>query len=204
MGTQKEIAKKIIDKGADYILSLKENQKTLYNDVKLYIDDICKDTDVINSSSYHKTVEKGHGRIEVRKCVISEEIEWLRTKSDWKGLNGIGAIYCTIEKDGQKTNQSHYFIYSCKGLTAKQIMQHKRSHWSVENNLHWVLDMAFREDESRARKDNSAENFNVLRQIALNILKSEKTFKGGITDKQFKCLLDSRYLDKVVNNWICS
>ena len=73
MGTQKEIAKKIIDKGADYILSLKENQKTLYNDVKLYIDDICKDTDVINSSSYHKTVEKGHGRIEVRKCVISEE-----------------------------------------------------------------------------------------------------------------------------------
>lgn len=204
MGTQKEIAEKIIDKGADYILSLKENQKTLYNDVKLYIDDICKDTDVINSSSYHKTVEKGHGRIEVRKCVISEEIEWLRTKSDWKGLNGIGAIYCTIEKDGQKTNQSHYFIYSCKGLTAKQIMQHKRSHWSVENNLHWVLDMAFREDESRARKDNSAENFNVLRQIALNILKSEKTFKGGITDKQFKCLLDSRYLDKVVNNWICS
>lgn len=204
MGNQKEIAEKIIDKGADYILSLKENQKTLYNDVKLYIDDICKDTDVINSSSYHKTVEKGHGRIEVRKCVISEEIEWLRTKSDWKGLNGIGAIYCTIEKDGQKTNQSHYFIYSCKGLTAKQIMQHKRSHWSVENNLHWVLDMAFREDESRARKDNSAENFNVLRQIALNILKSEKTFKGGITDKQFKCLLDSRYLDKVVNNWICS
>lgn len=204
MGTQKEIAEKIIDKDADYILSLKENQKTLYNDVKLYIDDICKDTDVINSSSYHKTVEKGHGRIEVRKCVISEEIEWLRTKSDWKGLNGIGAIYCTIEKDGQKTNQSHYFIYSCKGLTAKQIMQHKRSHWSVENNLHWVLDMAFREDESRARKDNSAENFNVLRQIALNILKSEKTFKGGITDKQFKCLLDSRYLDKVVNNWIYS
>lgn len=204
MGTQKEIAEKIIDKGADYILSLKENQKTLYNDVKLYIDDICKDTDVINSSSYHKTVEKGHGRIEVRKCVISEEIGWLHTKADWKGLNGIGAIYCTIEKDGQKTNQSHYFIYSCKGLTAKQIMQHKRSHWSVENNLHWVLDMAFREDESRARKDNSAENFNVLRQIALNILKSEKTFKGGITDKQFKCLLDSRYLDKIVNNWICS
>ena len=73
MGTQKEIAEKIIDKGADYILSLKENQKTLYNDVKLYIDDFCKDTDVINSSSYHKTVEKGHGRIEVRKCVISEE-----------------------------------------------------------------------------------------------------------------------------------
>ena len=89
-------------------------------------------------------------------------------------------------------------------MTAKQIMKHKRSHWSIENSLHWVLDMAFREDESRARKDNSAENFNVLRQIAFNILKSEKSFKGSITDKQFKCLLDSKYLDKIVNNWICS
>lgn len=204
MGTQKEIAEKIIDKDADYILSLKENQKTLYNDVKLYIDDISKDTDVINSSAYHKTVEKGHGRIEIRKCVISEEIGWLHNKDEWKGLNGIGAIYCTIEENGKKSKQSHYFIYSCKGLTAEQIMKHKRHHWSIENSLHWVLDMAFREDESRARKDNSAENFNVLRQIALNILKSEKSFKGGITDKQFKCLLDSRYLDKIVKNWISS
>lgn len=83
-------------------------------------------------------------------------------------------------------------------------MQYKRNHWSVENSLHWVLDMAFREDDSRARKDNSAENFNVIRQIAFNILKSEKTFKGGITDKQFKGLLDERYLDKIVKNWICS
>lgn len=204
MGTQKEIAEKIIDKGADYILSLKENQKTLYNDVKLYIDDISNDKDVINSSAYHKTVEKGHGRIEIRKCVISEEIGWLHNKDEWKGLNGIGAIYCTIEENGKKSKQSHYFIYSCKGLTAEQIMKHKRHHWSIENSLHWVLDMAFREDESRARKDNSAENFNVLRQIALNILKSEKSFKGGITDKQFKCLLDSRYLDKIVRNWISS
>lgn len=204
MGTQKEIAEKIIDKDADYILSLKENQKTLYNDVKLYIDDISKDTDVINSSAYHKTVEKGHGRIEIRKCVISEEIGWLHNKDEWKGLNGIGAIYCTIEENGKESKQSHYFIYSCKGLTAEQIMKHKRHHWSIENSLHWVLDMAFREDESRARKDNSAENFNVLRQIALNILKSEKSFKGGITDKQFKCLLDSRYLDKIVKNWISS
>lgn len=92
----------------------------------------------------------------------------------------------------------------CVGLNAKQIMKYKRNHWTVENNLHWVLDMAFREDESRARKDNSAENFNVIRQIAFNILKSEKTFKGGITDKQFQCLLDSSYLDTIVMNWLCS
>lgn len=204
IGTQKEIAEKIVEKGADYILSLKENQKTLYNDIKLYLDDIVKDKEVIKSSNYHKTVEKGHGRIEIRECVISEEIGWLHNKSEWAGLHGIGAIYCEIEENGKKSKQSHYFIYSCKGMTANQIMKHKRSHWSIENCLHWVLDMAFREDESRARKDNSAENFNVLRQIAFNILKSEKSFKGSITDKQFKCLLDSKYLDKIVNNWICS
>ena len=204
MGTQKDIAEKIVSKNADYILSLKENQKTIYRDVKLYLDDILKDKDVLNSSNYHRTVEKGHGRTEKRICVISEEIGWLNNKEDWAGINGIGAIYCEVEENGQKSKQSHYFIYSCKGLTAAKFMEHKRSHWSIENKLHWILDMAFREDESRARKDNSAENFNVLRQIALNILKSEKSFKGSITDKQFKCLLDSTYLDKIVNKWICS
>ena len=83
-------------------------------------------------------------------------------------------------------------------LNAKQIMKYKRNHWTVENNLHWVLDMAFREDESRARKDNSAENFNVIRQIAFNILKSEKTFKGGITDKQFQCLLSAFWIPHIL------
>lgn len=204
MGTQKEIAQKILSKNADYILSLKENQKTLYNDTKLYLDDIRNDEDVVNSDSYHKSVEKGHGRIETRECVISEEIEWLQGKSEWVGLNGIGAIYSKIEENGAISKQNHYFIYSCKGMTAKQIMDYKRHHWSVENGLHWVLDMAFREDESRARKDNSAENFNVLRQIAFNILKSETSFKGSMSDKQFKCLLDSRYLDKITSNWIRS
>ena len=204
MGTQKEIAEKIVSKDADYILALKENQKNMYRDVMLYLDDIRNDKDVINSSNYHRSVEKGHGRIESRTCVISEEIGWLNGKEDWAGISGIGAIYCEVEEKGRKSKQRHYFIFSCKDLTAKELLEHKRSHWSIENKLHWVLDMAFREDESRARKDNSAENFNVLRQIALNILKSEKTFKGGITDKQFKCLLDSRYLDKVVNNWIYS
>ena len=204
MGTQTEIAKAIRDKEGDYILALKENQKPLYNDVKLYLDDVRQEKKLLESENYYKTVEKGHGRIETRECIISEEISWLHNKSAWKDLHGIGVIYCTIEKNGVVSKQSHYFIYSCVGLNAKQIMKYKRNHWTVENNLHWVLDMAFREDESRARKDNSAENFNVIRQIAFNILKSEKTFKGGITDKQFQCLLDSSYLDTIVMNWLCS
>ena len=204
MGTQTEIAKAIRKNEGDYILALKENQKTLYNDVKLYLDDVYHEKKLLESENYYKTIEKGHGRIETRECIISEEISWLHNKSAWKDLHGVGVIYCTIEKNGVISKQSHYFIYSCIGLNAKQIMKYKRNHWTVENNLHWVLDMAFREDESRARKDNSAENFNVIRQIAFNILKSEKTFKGGITDKQFKCLLDSSYLDLILANWICS
>lgn len=204
MGTQRSIAEKIISKGADYILSVKENQKKLYNSVKLFLDDIRSDKAVIGSNTYHKTVEKGHGRIEKRVCVISEEIGWLDGKDDWAGINGIGAIYCTVEQNGTVSEQSHYFIYSCKGLSAGQVMEYKRDHWSVENRLHWVLDMAFREDESRARSDNSDENLNVIRQIALNILKSDNSFKGSITDKQFKSLLDSFYLDKIVDCWICS
>lgn len=204
MGTQTEIAKAVRDKEGEYILALKENQKTLYNDVKLYLDDVRQEKKLLECENYYKTVEKGHGRIETRECIISEEISWLHNKSAWKDLHGIGVIYCTIEKNSVVSKQSHYFIYSCVGLNAKQIMTYKRNHWTVENNLHWVLDMAFREDESRARKDNSAENFNVIRQIAFNILKNEKTFKGGITDKQFKCLLDSSYLDLILTNWICS
>ena len=204
MGTQTEIAQAVRAKEGDYILALKENQKTLYNDVKLYLDDVHHEKKLLESENYYKTIEKGHGRIETRECIISEKISWLHNKSAWKDLHGVGVIYCTIEKKGVISKQSHYFIYSCIGLNAKQIMKYKRNHWTVENNLHWVLDMAFREDESRARKDNSAENFNVIRQIAFNILKSEKTFKGGITDKQFKCLLDSSYLDLILANWICS
>ena len=204
MGTQTEIAKAITDKQAEYILALKENQKNLYNAVKLYFDDIYAEKKLLDEVNYSKAVDKGHGRIEIRECIISEEIGWLEQRNDWEGLNGIGAIYCTIEKDGFVSKQSHYFIYSCKGSNVEQIMKYKRAHWSVENNLHWVLDMAFREDESRARADNSAENFNVLRHIAYDILKSETSFKGSMTDKQFKCLLDPSFLDKIVSNWICS
>ena len=89
-------------------------------------------------------------------------------------------------------------------MTAREFAMCKRGHWSVENSLHRVLDMVFREDESRARTDNSAENLNVFRQMAFNILKCETSFKGGISDKQFNCLLDERYLEKVVHAWICS
>ena len=204
MGTQTEIAEEIINRNADYILALKANQTSLYNDVKLFMDDIKRDHDIQNSDCYCCTIEKSHGRIEKRECFIHEEIGWITTKDRWANLRGIGAIYTQITKNGKKEKQNHYFIYSCKGLSAEKLMKCKRNHWSIENGLHWVLDMAFREDESRARNDNSAENLNILRQIAFNILKSDTSFKGGLTDKQFRCLLDAQYLEKLLTSWICS
>lgn len=203
MGTQTEIANKICEKDADYILSLKDNQPETYESVQLYFDDFVKSKDAKNEKCYAKTVNGGHGRIETRECYICEDISWLSTLSRWRNLSGIGMIKTTVEQNGETTQQNNYFIYSCKGLMPDQIMAAKRSHWGIENKLHWVLDMQFREDESRARKDNSAENLNVLRQMAFNLLKTETSVKGSFSDKQFKCMLDEKYLERVMTLW-CS
>ena len=203
MGTQTEIAKKIREKEADYILSLKANQGNLYNNVKTHMDEeinsVDKDQDKKTDNPFYAMVDsKGHGRIECRECFICEELDWLKNRSRWVDLNGVGVIRSTVEKNGETTVQYHYFIYSCKDMNAKQILQYKRDHWGIENGLHWVLDMEYREDESRARKGNSAENLNVLRHIAYNTLKCEKTFRGSIRDKQFRCSLDRQYLNTVI------
>ena len=204
MGTQTEIARKIREKGADYILSLKSNQPNLYEDVALFFEDYMKNPKDANDFTYAKTRNKGHGRIETRECYCCEEIEWLHGREKWAGLNGIGVIRSRVEQDGIASETLHYFIYSCTGKSAREIMDAKRNHWGIENGLHWVLDMQFREDESRARKDNSAENLNILRHMAYNILKSDTSVKGSFSDKQYKCLLSPDYLDKILAAWMCS
>ena len=204
MGTQTEIAKKIRSKNADYILALKSNQPNLYDDVKLFMDEYCKDAEAKSKDIYAYTIDNSHSRLEKRECFICNDIGWLANREKWTDIHGIGMIVARIEENGQISEQRHYFIYSCKNLNAAQLMKAKRNHWSIENSLHWVLNMAFREDESRARKDYSAENFNILRQLAYNILTSDKSFKGSFPDKQFMCMLDSNYLDTIISNWFCS
>ena len=204
MGTQTEIAKKITEKGADYILALKENQKTFYEDVKLFFEEYQKNPSEFAPTCRAASHSQGHGRCENRTCYICEDIEWLNGREKWSGLSGIGVIFCEIEQAGKESKQAHYFIYSRKGMTADQLLEAKRSHWAIENGLHWVLDMQFREDESRARSDNSAENLNVIRHWAYNILKTETSVKGSFSDKQFKCLLDESFLDKIVSRALCS
>ena len=197
MGTQTEIAKKIREKNADYILSLKSNQPALYNDVKLFMDEYCKDIDAKNDEIYSYTLDNSHGRFEKRECYVCNDIGWLHNREKWADLSGIGMIIAKVEEKDSVLGQKHYFIYSCKNLSAKEIMKAKRAHWGIENSLRWVLDMSFRE-ESRARKDHSAANFNALRHLAYNILKFDTSFKGSFPDKQSKCMLDTAYLYMVL------
>jgi predicted transposase YbfD/YdcC len=153
---------------------------------------------------YFSTLNNEHGRIEKREYYICNDISWLEQASQWKNLSGFGLCVSTVEQAGKVTISHNYAIYSVKNMTARQFSLCKRNHWAIENSLHWVLDMVFREDESRARKDNSAENLNVFRQMALNILRMETSFKGSISDKQFNCLLSEHYMEKLLTNWICS
>ncbi|MDK2991784.1 MAG: hypothetical protein PWP48_1017, partial [Clostridiales bacterium] len=177
-----------IDGGGDYVLALKANHANLLEDVKYYFENEVltqKKKDLKQAGQYAKKVEKGHGRIETRECYISNDVEWLEEKDKWAGLGGIGLIKSKRElSDGTVTIQDHYFLYSLKDTTAGEIMEIKRSHWSIENNLHWVLDMTFREDESRMRIKHSAENINILRKLALELIKHETSVKGSIKSKR--------------------
>lgn len=204
MGTQTEITKKITEKGADYILALKENQRTLYEDVRLFFEEYRRDPKGLDPRCCAKDYSQGHGRFESRICYICEDIGWLEGREKWSNLNGIGVIFCKVEQNERISLQAHYFIYSRKGMSASQILSAKRNHWGIENQLHWVLDMQFREDESRARANNSAENLNVLRHWAYNFLKAESSVRGSFSDKQFRCLLDEAFLDKVLLSAFCS
>ena len=202
MGTQTEIAKAIIDKEADYVLSLKENQPRLYEDVSSYMEVqmLTKPKEELSKDEYYVTTDNSHGRDEVREYYICNDIEWLE-HGKWKGMSGFGVCISTVIEHGSNTpvKSANYAIYSVKGMTAEHFAKCKRGHWSIENSLHWVLDMSFREDESRIREGNGAENFNILRHLAFNLLKLEQSKKTSITNKQFLCALDTDYLLKVLN-----
>ena len=133
--------------------------------------------------------------------LLATNIEWLNQKDDWSGLKGFGVIRSKRELNGNVSEEMSYFIYSVRSATAEKILYSKRSHWGIENSLSWVMDIAFREDESRIRMGyDAAENVNVLRHIAMNLLKSEKTSKRGIAGKMYNCAINQNYLLKALNS----
>ena len=190
MGTQKEIAKTIWEGGGNYLLALKENHPQLLEDIQLYLEtDILpkKKKELKEAGLYYKSQEKGHGRIETRECYLCDQIGWLEGKEEWAGMSGAGVIISQREIEGQVSIQKHYFIYSQEGLKAEEALGIKRNHWGIENELHWILDVTFREDECRARTKNGAINMNILRKQALQLMKNDTTIKGSMKSKRLRC-----------------
>jgi len=196
MGCQENIATKIIDKEANYILAVKKNQKSLYQDVEFSFNKLnVKKIDV------SKTLDGDHGRIETRTCSVITELANIENKSKWKNLTAIIKVESIREfKNSDKASETsnRYYISSVK--ESANYFQHAiRSHWAIENKLHWVLDVAFSEDASRKRTGNAARNFSTVLKIALNLLKNEKTTKMGVKGKRLKAGWDAKYLIKVLN-----
>jgi predicted transposase YbfD/YdcC len=202
MGTQKTIAAQIIDQKGDYILSLKDNHPNLRADVEAYLDRVRKENfrDHEDNKILHTTFisrNNDHGRLETRTCWAVECPTWVEGHNEWKDLSSIAVIEAQRHIDGNTTTERRYYISSLEP-DAKEIAEAVRNHWGIENGLHWVLDTVFREDESRIRKDNSPQNMAVVRHIALNLLKAEKTIKRSIQRKRFLAALDESYLEKVL------
>ena len=173
MGCQRDIAVQIIDKKADYLFSLKGNQGTLREDVELFFEEQIERNYADTIVSCHETVEKSHGRIEVRKITVCTDIEWLRQRHDWPGLASIVMVEYSAEEGGKTRREVRFHISSLR-VEAKKMATYIRDHWGVENRLHWVMDMVFRDDECRIRKDSAPANFATIKHMASNILRSSK------------------------------
>ena len=203
MGCQKGIAQAILDQEADYVLAVKENQPTLHRKITEMFDHAIAEGTAHTSYDYSEQIEKNHGRIETRRCWVISDPDYLfyiqgpREKEHWPGLQSLVRVEATRRVGEQCSQETRYYIASL-ACEAKPMNAAVRGHWGVENSLHWVLDIAFREDESRIRKGNGPQLFGILRHMALNLLKQDKTIKTGIHGKRLRAAWDPPYLLRVL------
>lgn len=204
MGCQKKIAKEIIESDADYVLALKGNQETVHGEVKSFLDATlveqrtprpagAKLSREAAAMASLETVDKDHGRWEIRRYYQSDRLDWFADRAKWEGLKSVGMVESVREVEGKQTVERRYYLSSLP-LGVETFARAVRSHWGVENNVHWVMDVCFREDQSRARTGYAAENLATLRRLALNLLKREQTKKRGIRGKQLNAGWDHAYL----------
>lgn len=198
-GCQKNIAAQIRSQDADYVLALKGNQGNLRDHVEDYFT-AAIDNDFLGvPNDYYETIDADHGRIEIRRHWTIEAFGDFPGKEAWKDLNMIGMIESERHIGDKATKERRYYI-SSQTDGAKQFASSVRAHWGVENGLHWCLDVGFREDDCRVRQGYASENFAVIRHIALNLLKKDKSFKGGMKAKRLRAGWDNNYLTKILEN----
>jgi len=191
LNCQRAIVQQIVDQGGDYVLALKANQGTLHDDVSTYLDDpACKVT------TTKPTVDADHGRIETRTATVSTDIAWLQDDHHWPGLAAIGKVVRVRETAAKTTTETAYYLLST-ALSAERFNQVVRSHWGVENSLHWRLDVVMNEDQDRNRLGNGPENLAVLRHMAMNVMQKDPT-KGSLRGKFKRAGWDDAYLSRIL------
>jgi predicted transposase YbfD/YdcC len=196
MGCQREIADRIRERGGDYVLAVKQNQPTLYERVEEAINEALEE-DAENLDE-HQTVEKGHGRQETRTYSIVAAPDAVDPEELWRDLSAVGiAISERVDSQGRASMETRYYILS-RLITVQEFAEAVRGHWGIENNLHWQLDVSFREDECRVCRDHAPANLSVIRRFALGLLKRETSCRKGIEIKRIKCAGNDEYRDKVL------
>ena len=198
MGCQREIAQVIGEAGADYLLAVKGNQEALAEDVEQEFKQAQGDGFAHMDHQYFETVEKDHGRIETRQYWYTHDIGGLGTLERWPNLAGMALCRATRTVNGESSVEDRYFITSCTHNDVEKIAGAIRAHWRMENSLHWVLDIAFNEDQSRIRLGYADENLAVIRRLALNAIKASTSKKGGVKAKRLQAAWDNDYLKEIL------
>ena len=194
LGCQREIAQQVLDPKGDYILAVKDNPPTLHAEIRSHLDAVCKAQDPTALTPHARVEEHGHGRHEVREVWVSDDVASCPIASEWPKVQCLIRVERTRTKGDTTEQSTHDFIGSTKGLGALAALSFIRNHWGVENGLHWTLDVAMREDLSQIHDEHGAQNFALVRRIALNALKRDKKLKHGIRAKQKNCGWDHEYL----------
>lgn len=190
MGCQKSIAKKIAEKGGNYILALKKNHGDLYEEVETFFKD---NVDI----SFSESCDKGHGRIEIRKCFVSQDISWLKGYENWESLTSIVKVESTRIIKEKETVETRYYLSSLNE-SSEEHSSAIRNHWIIENSLHWVLDVTFNEDKCRIRKGNGPENMAIVRHTALNLIRQNEDSKTSLKRRKRRAMYSDQYLKDIL------
>jgi predicted transposase YbfD/YdcC len=198
MGCQKAIAQEIVQQGGHYLLQVKDNQPGLHDLVKETFDELTGRGIAGVQYDFHEQTDAGHGRIETRRLWVTDWTDWYADRREWTNLKSFVCMETVRTVNGSTSCERHYYISDLVGQSAQTMLRYARSHWGIENKLHWSLDMTFREDTLRNRIGHSAENFSRIRRLALNLLRREKTCNASLKSKRLRAGLREDYLVRVL------